>query len=72
MDQCMVDVTDLKDVKVGDEVILLGESGDLKFNADDMAEIMGTINYEIICMLKQRIPRVYKKNGQIVSTRNYL
>ena len=72
MDQCMVDVSDIENVKVGDEVILLGQKGNLKFDADDMAEIMGTINYEVICMLKQRVPRVYTKNGEVVSTRNYI
>ncbi len=72
MDQCMVDVTDVGEVKVGDEVILLGEENGIKYDADDMAEDMGTINYEIICMLKQRIPRVYIKNGEIVKVRNYI
>lgn len=72
MDQCMIDVTDIGEVKVGDEVILLGEEGSLKFNADDFAEIMGTINYEITCMLKQRIPRVYIKEGKVVSVKNYI
>ncbi|HEX9025501.1 MAG TPA: alanine racemase, partial [Clostridium sp.] len=72
MDQCMIDVTDIGDVKVGDEVILLGEQGNLKFNADDIAQIIGTINYEILCMLKYRIPRVYIKNGEVFNVRNYL
>ena len=72
MDQCMIDVTDAGEVKVGDEVIILGSDGVLKFNADDMAEAMGTINYEILCMIKQRIPRVYKENGKIVNVRNYI
>lgn len=71
MDQCMVDVTDVGEVKVGDEVILLGEDGDLKFNADDMAEIIGTINYDILCMIKHRVPRVYKKNNEIIKVKNY-
>lgn len=73
MDQCMIDVTDINgDIKVGDEVIILGEQGNLKFNADDIAEVMGTINYEILCMLKYRIPRVYFKNGKVFNVRNYL
>ena len=72
MDQCMIDVTDIEGVKVGDEVILIGEQGNLKFNADDFAEIMGTINYEILCMLKFRVPRVYIKDGKIINVRNYL
>jgi len=72
MDQCMVDVTDIENVKVGDEVILLGEEGNLRFNADDIAEILGTINYEVICMLRQRIPRVYIRDNKIVNVRNYI
>jgi alanine racemase len=73
MDQCMIDVTDIDgDISVGDEVIILGEQGNLKFNADDIADIMGTINYEILCMLKYRIPRVYIKNGEVFNVRNYL
>ena len=72
MDQCMIDVTDVGEVKVGDNVILLGEEGNLKFNADDIAEIMGTINYEILCMLKYRVPRVYIKDGKVFNIRNCL
>lgn len=71
MDQCMIDVTDVGDVKVGDEVIILGEDRDLKFNADDMAELIGTINYDILCMIKHRVPRVYKKNNEIIKVKNY-
>jgi alanine racemase len=70
MDQCMIDVTNIENVKTGDEVIILGEEGDLKFNADDMAGALGTINYEILCMLKSRIPRVYIKNKEIVKVKN--
>lgn len=70
MDQCMIDVTDIENVKTGDEVIILGETENLKFNADDMAEILGTINYEILCMLNSRIPRVYIKNKEIIKVRN--
>ncbi|NRT73484.1 alanine racemase [Clostridium beijerinckii] len=73
MDQCMIDITDINsDIKVGDEVIILGEQDGLRFNADNFAEIMGTINYEILCMLKYRIPRVYVKKGKIFNVRNYL
>jgi len=72
MDQCMVDVTDIGEVNVGDEVILLGEYNGIKYDADDMAKDIGTINYEVICMLKQRIPRVYMKNGEVIKVRNYI
>lgn len=72
MDQCMIDVTDIGDVHVGDEVTVLGKDKDLKFDADDMAKAMGTINYEVLCMIKQRIPRVYIEDGKVKSIRNYI
>ena len=64
--------THIEDVKIGDEVILLGEENGLKFDANDMAEVMGTINYEILCMISHRVPRIYKKNNEIVKVRNYI
>lgn len=72
MDQLMVDITDVGDVNVGDEVILIGSDGDCTFNADDIAKLIGTINYEIICMIKNRVPRVYVKDGEVVKIRNYV
>lgn len=72
MDQCMVDVSELDEVKVGDEVVLLGEQGNIKFNADDLAELLETINYEIICMIGRRVPRVYISGEKIVKIRNYV
>lgn len=72
MDQCMIDVTDVGTVNVGDEVILLGEHGNTRFNADDLAELLDTINYEIICMIGRRVPRVYINNEKIVKIRNYV
>ena len=72
MDQCMIDVTDIGPVKVGDEVILLGEKNGLKIDADDMAKMLDTINYEILCMIGRRVPRAYIKDGKLVNVRNYL
>lgn len=72
MDQCMIDVTDVGPAKVGDEVILLGKEKDVKFDADDIAEVLDTINYEIVCMIGRRVPRVYKNHGKVTKTRNYL
>ncbi len=59
MDQCMVDVTDVPDVKVGDEVIIMGSDGKNTILADDIANATGTINYEITCAFGQRLPKVY-------------
>ena len=59
MDQCMVDVSAVPDVKLGDEVVILGKQGDQEISADDLAAINGTINYEITCCFDLRIPKVY-------------
>ena len=61
MDQCMVDVTDVPDVKVGDEVIIMGTDGKNTVLADDIAKATGTISYEIVCAFGQRLPKVYVK-----------
>lgn len=59
MDHMMVDVTNVKGVKVFDEAILMGKKGNLSFTADHMADILGTINYEVVCDLSPRVPRIY-------------
>lgn len=59
MDQCMIDVTDVPDVKVGDEVIVMGSDGTNTILADDIGNATGTINYEIVCAFGQRLPKVY-------------
>ncbi|MEG0772767.1 alanine racemase [Clostridium sp.] len=73
MDQCMIDITDIDGVKIGDEVILIGAD---EFNnvitADDIAKQVGTINYEVVCAVSKRVPRVYKKGGKIINIRNYV
>lgn len=73
MDQCMIDVTDVPEVKVGDEVILIGEDnfGNV-ITADDIANSIGTISYEILCGISKRVPRVYLKDNCIVNVRNYI
>ena len=72
MDQCMIDVTEGNDIKIGDEVILIGAGNGVKFNGDDIAGLLGTINYEVTCMISKRVPRVYIKDGKIVKVRNYV
>ncbi len=59
MDQCMVDVTDVPYVRLGDEVTIMGSDGIYEILADDIAEATGTINYEIVCAFGQRLPKVY-------------
>lgn len=60
MDQFMIDATDLAEtVKPGDEVVLIGRQKDQEITADELAGLIGTINYEIVCMISDRVPRVY-------------
>jgi len=56
MDQCMVDVSHIPKVGVGDEVLLFGGS---QLPVEEIAEKMGTINYEMVCMIGKRVPRYY-------------
>jgi len=72
MDQCMIDVTGIEDVKRDDEVILIGTDGIHTISADDVAKKLGTIGYEIICMVGRRVPRVYIKGNQIVKVKDYI
>ncbi len=69
MDQTMIDVTDIKDVKEGDCVIVMGKENEKQVLAEDLAKIAGTINYEIVCNVGKRVPRVYIKNGEIINTK---
>jgi alanine racemase len=73
MDQCMLDVTDLKhDVHVGDEVVIFGRQNGSCISVDEIADQVGTINYELVCIIGKRIPRVYLKEGKICGVLNYL
>ncbi|MBN2795955.1 MAG: alanine racemase [Clostridia bacterium] len=71
MDQCMIDVTGL-DVEIGDEVILFGSDLDQTISIDDIASHLNTINYEVVCMINRRVPRVYKKSDSTVKILDYV
>lgn len=67
----MLDVTEIDDLNIGDEVVIFGyEKGSL--NADDIANMLGTISYEILCMVSRRVPRVYVQGGKIIAVEDYL
>lgn len=59
MDQIMIDVSHLSDVSVGEEVVLLGSQGFERISAEEMATWIGTINYEVVCLVNKRVPRYY-------------
>ncbi|MCS6885267.1 MAG: alanine racemase [Acidobacteriota bacterium] len=60
MDLTLLDVTDIPGVKIGDEVVLIGEMGDVSITAEEVAGNIDTISYEITCGISKRVPRVYK------------
>lgn len=65
MDQTMLDVTNIEDVKTGDEVVVFGTGENGEPTADSLAENTGTINYETVCLVGKRVPRIYIKDGKI-------
>jgi alanine racemase len=66
MDMCMVDVTDVPDVAEGDEVVIIGRQGEVEITAEEVAELCGTISYEILCGISARVPRLYLRHGRRV------
>ena len=72
MDQCMIDVSGEANVHAGDEVVLFGRQGDSFIPIEEIAAACGTINYEIMCNISRRVPRVYIKNGKVVGREEYL
>ncbi|MCR4719841.1 MAG: alanine racemase [Firmicutes bacterium] len=69
MDQCMIDVTNVNNIDIGDEVTIFGNG---KITADDVAGWIGTINYEVLCLVERRVPRIYKEGGKALKKANDL
>lgn len=65
MDQCMVDVTEIEDVKFGDEVVLVGRDGDEYLSVETLSRLSDRFNYEFVCLMGKRIPREYIRRGEI-------
>lgn len=72
MDQLMLDVTEIENIKEGDIVTVFGEDGENKISVDDISKLNNTINYEMVCLVGKRVPRVYIKNGKVVGELNYI
>ena len=72
MDQCMIDVTNVNNINIGDEVTLFGSDKNENIPIEEVAAKMGTINYEIACLVGRRIPRVYIIDGKAKGSVNYL
>ncbi|MDY5986140.1 alanine racemase [Sporofaciens sp. SGI.106] len=71
MDQFMVDVTDIEDVKFGDKVVLVGFDGEEHIPVEELSDLSGRFNYEFVCCLSKRIPREYLRNGEVVKQIDY-
>ena len=65
MDQFMADVTEIPETRFMDRVVLVGEDGDDRITVEELADLSGRFNYEFVCCLGKRIPRVYRKNGEL-------
>lgn len=72
MDQIMIDVTDIDDVKVKDEVILFGQCGDKNITVEEVAAPAASFNYELVCNIGRRVPRVYQEDGKDTMCVKYL
>ena len=68
MDQFMVDVTDIEGVSVMDEVTLVGHDGNKMLTVEEVANEAGSFNYEFVCGIGKRVPRVYIRNGEMKET----
>ena len=66
MDQLMVDVTSLSSVEVGDEVVILGTDGENSITAEEIAELTGTINYEVVCQFQKRVTILHYRDNELV------
>ena len=71
MDQFMVDISEIPEAMDGDKVTLLGVDGTERITAEELGELSGRFNYEFVCDLGKRIPRVYIQHGEITEVRDY-
>ncbi len=72
MDQTMIDVTGIDGVKEGRQITVFGTDNGAFIGVDEIAEKAGLINYEVLCSLSRRVPRVYIKNNEIIETTDYM
>lgn len=72
MDQTMLDISDIDDVKENTVVTVFGKDGDDEITVEELAGIVKTINYEILCLMSKRIPRLYIRHGEQIGQLNYL
>lgn len=72
MDQTMIDVSNIPGVEIGDEVVLVGKQGENEIPVEEPAGMSASFNYEFVCDVNRRVPRVFYQEGKIVGVKNYL
>lgn len=72
MDQCMIDLTNVPEAKIGDEVIIYGDGAKDIIDIETAADMLETTKGDILCRITRRVPRVYLKGGKIIKIRDYL
>ena len=72
MDQFMVDVTDIDDIKIGTKVTLVGKDGDARLTMEEVSEAASSFNYELPCRISRRVPRTFYKDGKMIEYTNYM
>lgn len=72
MDQLMLDVTHIDGVRSGDLVTIVGRDGENSLTFDEMADLSGTVNYEKVCLIGKRVPRIYRQNGKNIGVVDYI
>ena len=72
MDQCLLDVTGIEGVCEGSTVTVFGRDKDNVISVDEFASLSGTINYETVCLIGKRVPRIFRSGGCWVGKLNYI
>lgn len=72
MDQTMLDITDIENVQENAIVTVFGRENDEEIRVEEISKLANTINYEILCLISKRIPRIYMKNGEKIGQLSYL
>jgi len=68
----MVDISEIPETRLGDEAILIGYPGGVAPDGEEMATLLGTITHEVTCQITRRVPRVYTRDSEPVSVKDYL
>lgn len=72
MDQLILDITHIEDVRMGDEVTVVGTDGSASVTFDELAAITGSISYELMCLIGRRVPRVYMQGNSMIEVVDYI